>query len=360
MTFSEGRKKAAVIGAAGFAGIELVRLLVRHPAFELVAVTSDAFANQKVSDHYPALIGQTNLSFCANADLDRSELDIAFLAVPHTAALDLAPALLEKGITVVDLSADFRLKDADTYEAWYGAEHTQRSLLKEAAFGLPEVTGEELVHAAQRHAKGQAVLVACAGCYPTATSLAAAPLLLAGLGDAGSSVVVDAVSGVTGAGKSATERTHFCFANNNIEAYGVAKHRHTPEIEQILNIPNRLVFTPHLAPVNRGILSTVTIKLAEEASDITIERLQQLYEDYYAASPFVFVLPQGTLPKTSSVVGTNNAHVSVVLHKPTRSAIALCAIDNICKGAAGQAIQCANIVFGFPQTAGLEEMALPI
>ena len=263
-------------------------------------------------------------------------------------------------MTVVDLSADFRLKDPDIYERWYDTAHTERALLSQAAFGLPEITGEELAQAAQRHEAGEAVLVACAGCYPTASSLAAAPLLLGGYGEPNAPVVVDAVSGVTGAGKKANQRTHFCFANNNLEAYGIAKHRHTPEIEQILHIQDRLVFTPHLAPVNRGILSTVTIQLRDGAPFTDAAELQRIYEDFYAGSPFVSVLPQGSSPRTASVVGTNNAHVSATLNPVTQTVIAVCAIDNLCKGAAGQAVQCANIVFGLPQDAGLTGIALPV
>lgn len=350
---------AAVIGAAGFAGIELVRLLLEHPDFTLVQATSDANAGERISDQYPAFVGKTDLAFCANADLDPSQLDVAFLAVPHTAALATAPKLMDAGVSVVDLSADFRLKDADVYEQWYDTAHTERALLAQAAFGLPEITGSELAQAAERHRAGAPVLVACAGCYPTASSLAAAPLVLGGYAHESAPVIVDAVSGVTGAGKKASQRTHFCFANNDLEAYGIAKHRHTPEIEQILRIPGRLVFTPHLAPVNRGILSTVTIQL-EAAASLDAAELQRLYEGFYSASPFVSVLPQGSSPRTASVVGTNNAHVSATLNPTTSTVIAVCAIDNLCKGAAGQAVQCANIVFGLPQDAGLTAIALPV
>lgn len=352
--------KAAVIGAAGFAGIELVRILLRHPAFELVAATSDASAGESIADHYPAFAGVTDLAFCANADLDAAELSVAFLAVPHTAALAIAPGLIEQGVTVIDLSADFRLKDPEVYEKWYDTVHTQRALLSQAAFGLPEITGDELARAAQRHAVGEAVLVACAGCYPTASSLAAAPLVRGGHVDPAAPVIVDAVSGVTGAGKGATQRTHFCFANDDLEAYGIGKHRHTPEIEQILDVRDRLVFTPHLAPVNRGILATVTMRLCAGSSVRKATELQALYEAYYADAPFVTVLPTGTSPKTSAVVGSNRAQLSATLGTTAGTVVAVCAIDNLCKGAAGQAVQCANIVFGLPQTTGLEGIALPI
>ena len=212
--------------------------------------------------------------------------------------------------------------------------------------------------AAERRAAGEAVLVGCAGCYPTATSLAAAPAIRAGLVDAAAPVVADAVSGVTGAGKKATERTHYCFANENLEAYGVGTHRHTPEIEQILGLEGRLVFTPHLAPLNRGLLSTVTLPLAPGAAPTT-EELVELYRDFYAASPLVSVMDAGVQPRTASVAGTCRAQVGVAVH-PAGMIVATGAIDNLGKGAAGQGVQCANIVFGLPETCGLEEIANPV
>lgn len=351
--------RAGVVGAAGFAGIELVRLLLHHPDIELVAATSDALAGTPLAQAYPAFASATDLAFQGNADADFASCDVVFLAVPHTAALDLAPGLITKGVTVIDLSADFRLQDPSTYEAWYNAKHTATDLLKHAVFGLPELNGPALAQAAERHAAGEAVLVACAGCYPTATSLAAAPAIEAGLASSEGVVVADAISGITGAGKKATERTHFCFANENAEAYGVATHRHTPEIEQILGIPGRLVFTPHLAPLNRGLLSTVNIPLAPNASLPTREEVEQLYAKRYEASPFVTVL-EGSLPKTASVAGTNRAHIGVVVHERARMLIAVCAIDNLGKGAAGQAVQCANIVLGLDEKSGLELLACAV
>lgn len=352
--------KAGVVGAAGFAGIELVRILLQHPSFELVAATSDALAGKPVASVYPGFAGATDLAFCHH-DVDAlAECDVAFLAVPHTAAISMAPGLMERGVTVIDLSADFRLKDPAVYEAWYKVEHTATDLLAQAAFGLPELTGDELACAAADHAAGKTVLVGCAGCYPTATSLAAAPAVRSGLLAEGSVVVADAISGVTGSGKKATERTHFCFANENVEAYGVATHRHTPEIEQILGIPGRLVFTPHLAPLNRGLISTVKIPLAPGADLPTTQELVDAYQAFYADSPLVQVLPAGVMPKTSSVAGTCRAQVGVTVHETARMIIAVAVIDNLGKGAAGQAVQCANIVFGLPQQQGLEAAALPV
>ena len=215
---------------------------------------------KRLADLYPGFEGVTDLQFVAHDDAPLADCDVVFLAVPHTAAIAQAPALVQAGVAVIDLSADFRLKDPAVYEQWYQVKHTATDLLAEAAFGLPELFRDGLEALAERRAAGEGVLVGCAGCYPTATSLAAAPLVRAGLLGEGP-VVADAVSGVSGAGKKATERTHFCFADENVEAYGVANHRHTPEIEQILGIEGRLVFTPHLAPLDRGLLSTVTIPL---------------------------------------------------------------------------------------------------
>ncbi|MDO4290335.1 MAG: N-acetyl-gamma-glutamyl-phosphate reductase [Eggerthellaceae bacterium] len=353
--------KAGIVGAAGFAGIELARLIAGHPHFELAAATSDALAGTPLASAYPAFAGVTDLAFSTHAEANLAACDVVFLAVPHTAALAVAPGLIEQGATVVDLSADFRLKDPSVYEQWYKTPHTAPDLLKQVAFGLPEVTGAELAQAAARHAAGEAVLVGCAGCYPTATSLAAAPAIRAGLVDASATVVVDAVSGVTGAGKKATERTHFCFANENVEAYGVGTHRHTPEIEQILGLrTGSLVFTPHLAPLNRGLLSTVNLPLAPDAPLPSVAELNEIYQRFYENAPLVTVLPTGTLPKTASVAGTARAHVGVAVHEAARMIIAIGAIDNIGKGAAGQAVQCANIVFGLPEEAGLNAVSTPV
>ncbi|MDO4503206.1 MAG: N-acetyl-gamma-glutamyl-phosphate reductase [Coriobacteriia bacterium] len=351
--------KAGVVGAAGFAGIELVRLLLRHPDFELTVVTSDAWAGTPISRMYPAFTGVTDLAFSANAQAPLAECDVVFLAVPHTAALAVAPGLIEQGVSVVDLSADFRLADPEEYQAWYKTPHTATDLLAKRAFGLPELFRKDLEDLAAKHAAGEAVLVGCAGCYPTATSLAAAPAIRAGLIDPKGVVVVDAVSGVTGAGKKATERTHFCFANENVEAYGVGTHRHTPEISQILGLDGRLVFTPHLAPLNRGLLSTVTMPLDPAKPLPTQEELDKVYADFYADSALVQFI-QGGQPQTSSVAGTDRAQVGAVVHTAARMVVATGAIDNLGKGAAGQAVQCANIICGLDEAAGLDLIACAI
>ena len=239
--------KVGIVGAAGYAGAELIRLVLGHPEFELVAITSNADAGQPLSAVYPSFTGVSDLVFTTHDAPELKSCDAVFLAVPHTAAMAQVPALLAAGVSCFDLSADYRLSDPSVFEAWYAAEHTSPELLKTRAFGLPELFCQDLETAASSHAAGRPVLVACAGCYPTATSLAAAPAVRAGWVAENGPVIVDAISGVTGAGKSCNARTHFCSADENLEAYGVGKHRHTPEIEQILGLTDRIVFTPHLA-----------------------------------------------------------------------------------------------------------------
>ena len=259
---------------------------------------------------------------------------MAFLAVPHTASLALTPELLARGVTVLDLSADYRLHDPATYEAWYATPHTSPELLSSTVYGLPELFRAGLAELAARRAAGEAVLVSVPGCYPTATALAAAPALAAGLAT-GDLVIADAISGVSGAGRGCNARTHFCHANESVEAYGVAKHRHTPEIEQTLSeVAGRemsVVFTPHLAPLTRGLLSTVYL---EAAAGVTAEDVQAVYERFFADEPLVTTLPAGQMPATASVAATARAQVGVALDaRRRRTIVASCAIDNLGKGA---------------------------
>jgi N-acetyl-gamma-glutamyl-phosphate reductase len=336
--------RAAVVGAAGYTGIETVRLLLGHPEFEVTVVTSASDAGHAVDEVYPALSG------CGLVFEDPSECDIAsnaevvFLAVPHTASLDLAPQLLGAGLTVIDLSADFRLKDAAIYESWYETRHTAPELLEQAVYGLPELTRASLPGAR---------LVACPGCYPTASAIAAAPGIEAGLVDA-RRVLIDAKSGVSGAGRSLTASTHFSAANESARPYSVGSHRHTPEIAQTLSAvagsPVTVCFTPHLVPMTRGLLATVYM---DAVDGLTAQDAVDAYRVRYADEPFVTVHPSGWMPSTHEVAGANRAHVGIALDEGSRTLVVACAIDNLVKGSGGQAIQCANLVFGLDETAGL-------
>jgi N-acetyl-gamma-glutamyl-phosphate reductase len=341
--------RVAVVGAAGYAGIEAVRLVLSHDHLELTLATSTADHGRPVAGAYPQLAGLTSLEFSLpDADTIASAADVALLAVPHTAALALVPDLLARGVKVIDLSADYRLQDAEVYEAWYGTPHTSSELLPEAVFGLPELDRSRLFGAR---------LVACPGCYPTATTLAALPALAAGV-VTGSRVVVDAKSGVSGAGRSATPGTHYVNVNEAVTPYKVAAHRHTPEIEQSLAAaagrPLSVVFAPHLVPMSRGLLSTVYLEVAPgfSAADALA-----LYRDHYAEEPFVFVRDAGSMPSTAEVRGTNRASIGIAVDARSNTLIAACAIDNLVKGAAGQAVQCLNAVLGYPETEGLDRPA---
>ena len=351
--------KTAVIGAAGYTGIELVRLLLGHPLFELTQATTNSNAGQPVASVYPAFLGQTDLVFTGH-DIEsiKTSCSLVFLAVPHTAALHLAPQLLDAGITVIDLSADFRINDPAIYEQWYGTPHTAPSLLDAAVYGLPEMNRAALLQlAAELAESGKPALVACPGCYPTATTLALLPALQVGLVDPRATVVINAISAVSGAGRTPSAKTHFCSANEDISAYAASTHRHTPEIEQTLTQAAgqeiKVSFTPHLAPLQRGLLSTVSVALAEGVSS---EQLYTAYGKSYAAEPFTYFISQG-MPHTASVVGSNNAQVGIAHDQRTGTLIASCAIDNLGKGAASQAIQCANIVYGLDEKTGLGAQA---
>lgn len=354
-----GSIKVCVVGATGYAGIEVCRLVLNHPQMELVMATDRKEAGTKLSAIYPSFAGVSDIVLVQpDAEAIAAAADIAFLAVPHTASLALTPALLAAGVTVLDLSADYRLHDAEVYEDWYATPHTSPELLSQTVYGLPELYREGLAGLAERRAAGEAVLVAVPGCYPTATALAATPALAAGLA-AGDLVISDAISGVSGAGRGCNARTHYCHANESVEAYGVAKHRHTPEIEQTLSeVAGRqmnVVFTPHLAPLTRGLLATVYL---EAADGVTAEQVQAAYEAHFANEPLVTVLPAGSMPSTSSVLGTGRAQVGVALDARRRSTIiASCAIDNLGKGAAAQAVQCANIVCGLAETLAVDPAA---
>jgi len=341
----------AIIGAPGYAGVELTRLVLAHPEFELVAATSRSESGRAIGDVYPALESFTDLVYeVPDVASIAEKADVAFLAVPHTAALTLAPALLDAGLTVIDASADYRLQDAEVYENWYGVTHTSPELLAEAVYGLPELDRQSLPGAK---------LIACAGCYPTASILAALPALQSGVSE-GRHIVVDAKSGVSGAGRTPTEGTHYPSVTEAMQPYKVGTHRHTPEIEQGLSQVAakqvHVTFTPHLVPMSRGMLATVYLDLA---SDLSVEEAIEIYRKQYSREPFVTVHDPGRMPSTAEVRGSNRAHIGVAVDSHTQTLIAVCAIDNLVKGTSGQAIQCANIALGYEEMAGLD-MPLPV
>jgi len=335
---------AAIIGGAGYAGAELTRLLLGHPEFELVAVTSARDEGRPVRDLYPALQACGLVYSAHDAEEVAQDAEVVFLAVPHTAAMAMVPTLLDAGRVVIDASADFRLRDAGVYSSWYQAEHTAPALLAEAVYGLPELW---------RSAIPGARLVACPGCYPTATLLAAAPAVRAGLVRSGR-VIVDAISGVSGAGRSLSEATHYVSATESVAAYKVGSHRHTPDIEQGLGdlglTDASVVFTPHLAPLDRGLLSTVYLEVEQGMS---LDDVHAIYRAAYASEPFVTVCVAGGQPATGHVRGSNRAHIGLAIDQRSGTLVVTCAIDNLVKGTAGQAVQCANLALGLDETAGL-------
>jgi N-acetyl-gamma-glutamyl-phosphate reductase len=340
----------AVVGAAGYAGIEAVRLVLGHPRLDLALATSAADAGKPVASVYPALAGATDISFVEpSVDAIADAADVALLAVPHTAAVELAVPLLESGVVVIDLSADFRLLDPAVYEKWYGVVHAAPELLPQAVYGLPELDRSRLPGAR---------LVACPGCYPTATALAAAPVLESAIATT-SRIVVDAKSGVSGAGRSLNAGSHYVAANESVRAYSAGgAHRHTPEIEQTLTkIAGRdisAVFTPHLVPMSRGLLSTVYVDVPD---GFTTQEAVALYQERYQAEPFVHVHDAEQMPSTLDVSGSNRAAIGVVVDERTSVLVSTCAIDNLVKGAAGQAVQCLNAVLGYAETEGFERPA---
>jgi N-acetyl-gamma-glutamyl-phosphate reductase len=333
--------KVAVVGASGYAGTELLRLCAGHPDLEVVVATGDTSAGELVGRHTPALAAAYPTLRYERADAAAlAGLDAVFLALPHGASQRLVPDLTGHVGTVVDLAADFRLKDPSLYPRWYGEEHSAPSLLADFVYGLPELFRDEL-----RGAK----LVAVPGCYPTAAALALAPFSRAGL--LTDSVIVDAASGVSGAGRGATERLQFSAVDEDFSAYSLLTHRHTPEMEQVLGRP--VLFTPHLAPMTRGILATCYARPARRLSSAdAMTILREAYEEER------FVVVTGDPPSTKSTSGSNAAHVSAGVDERTGWLVALCALDNLVKGAAGQAVQCANLALGLDEAAGLPLAAL--
>jgi N-acetyl-gamma-glutamyl-phosphate reductase len=331
--------KAGIVGASGYTGAELLRLLAAHPVFEVAVATAHSHAGEPVGEHTPSLAAAyPGLAYEDTDPALLDGLDVVFCALPHGESQRIVPGLSGRVGRIVDLAADFRLRDASLYPRWYGEEHAAPALLSEAVYGLPELFREGLAGAA---------LVAAAGCYPTAAGLALAPLVRSGLVEA-SGIVVDAASGVSGAGRGLKESLHFGTVDEDFVAYGLLTHRHTPEMEQILGA--ELLFTPHLAPMVRGILATCYARPAAghvPSPAAVMDALHDAYDD----EPFVVVTDDP--PSTKATAGSNAAHVTARVDARTGWVVALCALDNLVKGASGQAIQCANAAFGLPETTGL-------
>lgn len=336
--------KVAVIGASGYTGVELLRILVGHPEVEICCVTSRQHEGLPINQLFPSLSGFCELR-CEPLDVTAiaKRVDLVFTALPHKTAMEVVPGFLAAGCKVVDLSADYRLKDQDVYEQWYQV-HSSPELFAEAVYGLPELYRDQL---------SSARLVANPGCYPTSVILGLAPLLGKRLIDP-KSLIVDSKSGVSGAGRGVKLGSLFCEVNEGFKAYGIASHRHTPEIEQELTrlagCDIRLNFTPHLLPVNRGILSTCYADLLEDKST---EELIALFQQHYTDERFIRVMPGGQLPNIAYVRGTNFCDIGLVSDQHTGRVIVVSAIDNLVKGAAGQAVQNMNIMCNFPETLGL-------
>lgn len=341
--------QVAVIGASGYTGVELLRLLAGHPQVEVSCVTSRQQAGQPLAEIFPSLAKIYNLTFeVVEPEALAGRADLVFTAVPHQAAMAVVPDLLAAGCKVVDLSADYRLRDAAVYAEWY-ERHQTPDLLAEAVYGLPELYRDKI-----RPAR----LVANPGCYPTSVALALAPLLQSGFIDP-KTIIIDSKSGTSGAGRTAKVDSLFCEVNEGFKAYGLPRHRHTPEIEQTLSaVAGRTItvsFTPHLLPVNRGILSTCYASLA---TAVSLAELLSLYREYYAGETFVRVLPEGRLPNVNQVCGSNFCDIGLSVDQRTQRVIAIAAIDNLVKGAAGQALQNMNLMLGLEESGGLEGAAI--
>jgi N-acetyl-gamma-glutamyl-phosphate reductase len=341
--------KAGIYGASGYTGQELLRLLISHPEVEVAALTSRKYKGTPVSDVYPVFRGLTDLEYIdASPERVAGLCDVVFLAVPHGEAMAAVPAFLEAGKKVVDLSADFRLRDRATYEKWY-IKHSAPHLIEKAVYGLPELYRDDI---------RKADLVANPGCYPTGVILGLAPLLKGGYINI-SSIIVDSKSGTSGAGRELQMGSLFCEVNEGFKAYKIGGHRHAPEMEQEISLLSKeevkILFTPHLLPVNRGILSTIYADMKETGDT---EQITGVYEEFYGGEKFVRVYKAGSLPNISSVRGSNYCDIGITVDERPGRIVVVAAIDNLMKGAAGQAVQNMNLMYGFPEGAGLNLVSL--
>lgn len=341
--------KVGIVGGTGYTGVELLRLLVAHPEVDIQVITSRSEKGLPVADMYPNLRGHLDLAFSEPDMAVLKKCDVVFFATPNGIAMTMARELVDAGVKVIDLAADFRIKDLDEWSKWYGMDHACPDLVEQAVYGLPEVNRAEIKNAQ---------LIANPGCYPTAVQLGFLPLIENGLVETGS-LIADAKSGVSGAGRTAAVGTLQAESSENFKAYGVAGHRHLPEIKQGLALANKadvgLTFVPHLTPMIRGIHATCYAKLKDK--NIT-EQLQSIYEKHYADEVFVDVMPAGSLPETRSVKGANHCRIAIYIPQGGDTVVILSVIDNLVKGAAGQAVQNMNIMFGLKEDAGLTAIAL--
>ena len=342
--------KVGIVGGTGYTGVELLRLLALHPQVELSAITSRGDAGLPVADMFPSLRGYVDLTFTDPATANLAACDVVFFATPHGVAMSQAQTLLEAGVKIIDLAADFRLQDTAVFEQWYKMPHTCADILKDAVYGIPELYREKI-----KNAK----VIGNPGCYPTTVLLGLAPLLENGFIDFSAPIIADAKSGVSGAGRKAEVATLFAEASDNMKAYGVAGHRHHPEIHaQLASLAKQkvsFIFTPHLVPMIRGMLSTIYVKLIDKANAID---LQALYEKRYANEQFVDVLAAGNMPETRSVRGSNQLRIALHKQVQTNYLTVVAVQDNLVKGAAGQAVQNMNILFGFAENTGLQVVPL--
>ncbi len=342
--------KIGIVGGTGYTGVELLRLLALHPHAELTVITSRGEAGLPVAEMFPSLRGYVDLKFSDPTTADLSACDVVFFATPHGVAMSQAPALLAANVRIIDLAADFRLQDTAVFKQWYKMPHTCADILKDAVYGIPELYRDHI-----KNAK----VIGNPGCYPTTVLLGLAPLLEQGLIDFTAPIVADCKSGVSGAGRKAEVATLFAEASDNMKAYGVAGHRHHPEIHaQMTALAGKkgdFIFVPHLVPMIRGMLATIYVKLSAKASSLDC---QALFEKRYENEQFVDVLPAGNMPETRSVRGSNQMRIALQSQADTGYLTIVVVQDNLVKGAAGQAVQNMNIMFGFEENTGLTVVPL--
>ena len=339
--------KVGIIGATGYVGVELLRLLLNHDKVTVTAISSSTFKDEEISSVYKSFFNKTTL-VCEDKSEVIEKSDIIFTALPHGLSEEIADEAISKNKKVIDLGADFRLESENSYEEWYGKKFTCKTIHKDSVYGLPEFNGSKVK---------EYNIVANPGCYPTSISLGLMPLLKNKLINT-QNIICDSKSGITGAGRGLSLKTHFAEANENFAAYGIGSHRHTPEIEQTLsymaNENVEVTFTPHLLPVNRGILSTI---YCQPKDKLTLEEIHEIYKKQYENEEFVHVLPLGQTAEIKHVKYTNNCHISIHQNYRKNKIIIVSVIDNMVKGAAGQAIQNMNLLLGLPENTGLKLIA---